>query len=504
MKKFGNALIIILTFLFTSNCQEDEIINEYHSQDITNAKIWFENNEQALNQKSYNFGRSSNTFTKYPDWAKSNVYKMQNGYKAIEVSLNYETNLLVLNDNDNPSRNSNVANSMLMIETSPNSFSIYLLKIFSQNESFSFNSFNMSRIPPDFNGDMMLFDWNERFIGGWKIKNGVKEFFYAKSSTDSKIKDSPSNSSRTSAWNCYIVTTYWYSQACVRGGGCADPVLIDITYTQACEYILAPGDDSGSGGPGDPTANTCFLEHPYIYGLLVPCNEVDASEADQWENEKICLTQSFIDNQCLNRVWTLLNQQNSAFRLLKNFNNENPTAQLCMEAVPSLTNSQGQSLNGSTNGQTNPIQVKINASAASQRSDLEVARTIFHELVHAEMWRKIQSIGGTTNLSPSNFPGLFDYYSRYLPIPDGNGGFNFPNGTPQHNLMANHYIEMITDALMEFDGEPKENYTIRASYEALAWGGLKETENYIMKPDYEKFSINLLLEALVKNRIKCN
>jgi hypothetical protein len=70
--------------------------------------------------------------------------------------------------------------------------------------------------------------------------------------------------------------------------------------------------------------------------------------------------------------------------------------------------------------------------------------------------------------------------------------------------MANHYIQMITNVLMEFDGEDKNNSQIRPVYEALAWEGLKDTEIYIAKPEYEKHSNKLLIDGLVKNRAKCN
>ncbi|MCA2738001.1 MULTISPECIES: hypothetical protein [unclassified Microcystis] len=274
---------------------------------------------------------------------------------------------------------------------------------------------------------------------------------------------------------------------CGDWGGTGGTVPPEVIARVDCDGVIGPAPVYTYDGNGDPI------------GIV---NPDPVSVPDIWE-DNVCLLSSFTSNNCVNGTWNKLKSQDTAFELLKNFNSENPTAQVCMEVVPSLPNEAGQERNGTTNGNTNPIQIKISAASAASRSELEVARTIFHELIHAEMWRKIQSVGGVSGLDPSNFPGLFDYYSRYVPIPNGNGGYSYPNGTPQHNLMANHYVDMITDALMEFDGADKSNVNLRQPYEALAWGGLKETEIFIGKAQIEKESIKSLSEGLVNNRPKC-
>lgn len=225
---------------------------------------------------------------------------------------------------------------------------------------------------------------------------------------------------------------------------------------------------------------------------------------EKWNSENICLQPSFVANPCINNTWGRLKDTRAAFTLLRKFiNNEIPGAKVCMEVATTLVNNAGDTLNGVTNGQVQPIQIKLSQKSASQHSELEVAKTIFHELIHAEMWRKIQSIGGVNNLDSKNFPGLFDYYSRYIPILDQNGGFSFPNGTPQHNLMANHYLNLIADALMEFDGADKNNNDLRSKYIALAWSGLKETEIFKSKSDLEKNNLKTLANSLVASRTRC-
>lgn len=105
-------------------------------------------------------------------------------------------------------------------------------------------------------------------------------------------------------------------------------------------------------------------------------------------------------------------------------------------------------------------------------SDLGKAVVFAHEIIHAEIFRKMlsaaelgaldtnamtiqQQVNFVINLK-DNFPGLYDYYAvRYQP-------------TWNHNMMAEHYRATIADITQQFDN----NRLPRSTYEALAWVGL--------------------------------
>jgi hypothetical protein len=84
------------------------------------------------------------------------------------------------------------------------------------------------------------------------------------------------------------------------------------------------------------------------------------------------------------------------------------------------------------------------------RPNLSIARTLIHETIHAEMYRKILSIlewrrfRGLTEaqwdqkLKDSDYGGIYDYYSRY-----GESGM-------QHEQMAEHYRISIVNMTKEF------------------------------------------------------
>lgn len=153
-------------------------------------------------------------------------------------------------------------------------------------------------------------------------------------------------------------------------------------------------------------------------------------------------------------------------KAIRKFDGDFPVTHLTLEESSSLRDD----VNAKTKSPNNyNITILINTNKLD-RPVLSIARTIVHEIIHAEMWRKLMavmenggSLGGLTKaewkrrLSQGDYPGIYDYYRRY--------GKGF-----QHEQMAAHYRSTIVEVLKQL--EPGHSNTI---YEALAWGGLRST-----------------------------
>ena len=119
-------------------------------------------------------------------------------------------------------------------------------------------------------------------------------------------------------------------------------------------------------------------------------------------------------------------------------------------------------------------EIQINGNSINSLSDLGKALVFAHEIIHAEIFRKMLSaakLGTLTsdgsnmtveqqtnyvNSLKDNFPGLYDYYfKRYKP-------------SWNHEMMANHYRSTISDMIQNFDG----NRLNKSTYDAIAWLGL--------------------------------
>jgi predicted phosphoadenosine phosphosulfate sulfurtransferase len=95
-----------------------------------------------------------------------------------------------------------------------------------------------------------------------------------------------------------------------------------------------------------------------------------------------------------------------------------------------------------------------------------------HEIIHAEIYRKLLSVVGqpsipwtkaTIDALADDFPGLYDYFTRYwLNVPP-----NQNVSDEQHELMAQHYRNTISTMVMEFD-----NTLSQSTADALSWVGL--------------------------------
>lgn len=125
------------------------------------------------------------------------------------------------------------------------------------------------------------------------------------------------------------------------------------------------------------------------------------------------------------------------------------------------------------------INIMFNPNNLS-RPQLDIARTFIHELLHAEIYRKLLSCANLPNVNinnytntqwqtyinnlKNNFPGLFDYYMRYE--------YSVPKGQQisdaQHQVMAQHYRQIIVEVLKQFDN----NVHSDEIYNSLAWIGL--------------------------------
>ncbi|MDN3675057.1 hypothetical protein QWY99_18645 [Flavobacterium branchiarum] len=176
---------------------------------------------------------------------------------------------------------------------------------------------------------------------------------------------------------------------------------------------------------------------------------------------------SFDKNPCLKAVYTKLGGSVVFQNYLKKFDGTFSVANLKLEASSTLPSK--------INAETSPpknymISITFNSNNLG-RPSLDVARTFIHEMIHAEMFRKLLSLSASNGeidvtklnqmLTEHNYPGLYDYYSRF-----GVNGM-------QHEQMASHYRETIVSYLKAYDSS-----LTQEEYESIAWEGLKETTTW--------------------------
>ncbi|AYN04671.1 hypothetical protein [Flavobacterium sp. 140616W15] len=177
--------------------------------------------------------------------------------------------------------------------------------------------------------------------------------------------------------------------------------------------------------------------------------------------------------KCLN---TLLDERGSSFvkKLLANF--QGPTSEFDIEIISKdkVINPDKNGILREINGRTihrvgnKVITIEISTSKTNENSSLEAARTILHEYIHADLFRKLNTKSDEIGDSGEDFKKTYDKYKN------------------DHGNIATLYLQSMKTALKEFHKDVltsdyngyKKYFGEEPSdlfYEAMAWHGLQES-----------------------------
>jgi hypothetical protein len=214
--------------------------------------------------------------------------------------------------------------------------------------------------------------------------------------------------------------------------------------------------------------------------------------------EEITLDNSFVNNPCLKSVYDQMGKSNKFQEYLQNFEPNASVADLRFTADdsfgtrPEFANYHNAMAVTSPPLNSNEIKIPFNTDTntsgdITEKPDVFKAVAMIHELLHAEMYRKMLGAVKAAEISGNNlnwanwtseqfynnfldslenkYFGIFDYFTRYnYGIPVGNN----PNDW-QHEQMAQHYRDVIKQALTDYDSSLTETQK-----EALSWIGLNK------------------------------
>lgn len=239
-----------------------------------------------------------------------------------------------------------------------------------------------------------------------------------------------------------------------------------------CPEQLIPPPECGGSGPSCPP--------PYYCG--------DPPGGNSSPTDIIVVEESFANNPCLSSVYAKAGKAPSFDNILKNFDGEFSVANLILSAGVDATYPNANAVTYPPSNYN--IEVKFNPNNLD-RPSLSVAGTLIHELIHAEMYRKLLSVAQEPEYSwtqsfinsiRNDFPGIYYYYMEYKDW--------------QHEQMASHYRSTMKQALREFDASYSNDI-----YEALAWNGLQGTVAFENSVDLE--SLRETLNEFKQNNPSC-
>ncbi|WP_129365470.1 hypothetical protein [Lutibacter sp. HS1-25] len=460
-KTFKNCLklglVFFCTLIFLSSCQnEEQILEEQTAEEQINdfeqtllKKNKLKNN-QAVIEAAKNWFKQNpneNNFTALEhleeiDWNNAFVTFNNNTY-AVEVPIYFKKDFNLIPLQKKKGKNylkKEKTFSRLLFLPSNNSekpFSSYLTNFYLDNSKTLeklFSSVNYFHIHNSFKGKIAIIDAN----------NNLKEF----KDTAKKTKKQQYLSKLAPMEVTCVWWGWWYEDGHfeeISLVGCSSGSDYNPeTYGVYSNY--GGGGSSGNGNPKD-------------------------SEPLPLEPDQIIDTNLTGKEGCIN---DLLDETGNSYikNILNKFDGKSEF-DIKIESQARVYNKNGDEVNGLTKSPIdNVITIQINSYQMETNKALEVARTILHEYIHADMYRKLLTENPTND--------ELDFRTTYEKFESDNFEASF-----QHETMADLYVGEMTNALKNFHENALvgdynwltnngTNPLPNSFYEALAWQGLKD------------------------------
>lgn len=475
----------VLASLLLSSCvQEPESprVELSERDQLSKVRNWFEQNKAKLRlpERGNNLRSESQElilpfFEKEPDWDQFHHYYFPDGREVFEVSLANATKYFPASMLDSfPDRNPAelvIQNIMFVKHPTEERFDPLISRYYPDGEGSieEFENISYNSIPPLLSGNLEVFTYNERFFVGFQFSEGVLDHSYRYQPYEGDKKFDHSN------FDVKCVVTYHEVGYSVCSGGICNTTVERMVGVTSCSgdsygdsyvYSGGSGDYTGpsAGTDGDGTCSSCDYGVPVLPG----------------PNLRIEIHQSFKDKP--NLICTLEKLKLSDFVSdLALFDGTPENMRNVILKVGETKKINGWEVNAYTDPTLIPYRIEITLNEKKlNRGALEIARTILHEIIHAEIM-----VANDTKKPFSFDPDFTANYNRYKE--------NYEGYFQSHNYMADYLIGKMADVLREIHpylgkSDFESNSDAMAIfprglappdyYKALAWIGLKDTEEW--------------------------
>lgn len=465
------AFFITMNLLLTSCVDEPEApkIEVAKNTPVAKVKAWFEENKTKLRlpERGSNFRTESQElilpfFEKEPDWDKFHHYYFPDGREVFEISLENTQKFVpsTASDNDQESLTKRMIQNILFVKhPSENRFDPLIVRYYPDEETSKrdFKEINYQMIDEKWSGAVDLFTYDEHHYIGFEIHKGkITETRHFGKNLGG---ETPANSKTV----CYSETINWY-QISTSGDfwhfQILDPTTVwKCVMTDDALYSFDPNDDPNN--PWSPAGPSSYLPPAIPFpNLLVSFDHAKLNQHTLCVLEKIKLS-DFVQN------------------IAKFTKAGDPNGNTII--------TMGKTLDANANAQTQKLSngsylITLNENMIPSMKSLEIARTVLHELVHAEIYRALAANGVTP--MDANFPPNLDAF------------VNLYKGDPNeshHSYMANKMLPILAAELMEIhktqftDDFQKFNKYMEFAYpsgldikfyEHMFWGGMEGTKAF--------------------------
>ena len=451
---FIRKACLALPFLLLGACiQEiDAPVEKMVTQStkIDPVRAWFEANKGSLRlpERGSNFRTESQElilpfFEKEPDWDKVHHYFFPDGREVFEVNLeNKEIFIPSLGEQqqDHQLARRSVQNILFVKHPTEARFDPLIVRYYPdlENSKRDFKDINYQMIDEKWSGTVDLFTYDEHFFIGFEIQKG-------RILATRKVEVTGEGGRRGISpeqldIRCSVTTTDWYQVYYNYETRSWVTLVLSPTRSYSCAVGGPQGEDSGPGGNYSYLPGNFF---PSSGGALGSYNPPDVP----LPMLRIYIHSSITDDPRLSCIVDKL----ALSEFLNNIAELTKTKDKNTNSILKLGNTKDPTAYGETKNIDGFNEITINNSKLD-RPDLLIARTIFHELAHAEIMAALKE----NRITPidGNFPANLDLYiTFYLNTSAAKEDKDDLLGNRQHNYMAANLLPMMGRGLMNFHRE---------------------------------------------------
>ena len=427
-----------MNLLLTSCVDEPEApkIEVAKNTPVAKVRAWFEENKTKLRlpDRGSNLRTESQElilpfFEKEPDWDKFHHYYFPDGREVFEISLENTQKFVPSTASDNDQENlakRMIQNILFVKHPTENRFDPLIVRYYPDEETSKrdFKEINYQMIDEKWSGWIDLFSYDQHYLVGFQVEKGqiTESRTFKKSSHNGKVGIGFENKDV----RCKIMETVWINVSIA--GSTITVSSLETTYSQSCSMggldssTLNSGTASNYYGDGYTPWGGGSLDSYAVPDVPLPKLTIYIDISISSDPRLSCIVDKLSRNSFVSSI--------AAFTNTKSVNT-NSVIKLGPTSKPSSS--------GQTANKNGVYEITINSSKTN-RPDLMIARTILHELVHAEIMAALKE----KRITPldDNFPANLDsYIALYL-------NTESRVGDKHHNYMATKLLPRMGQELM--------------------------------------------------------
>ncbi|MFT7364765.1 MAG: hypothetical protein ACI9UV_002978 [Algoriphagus sp.] len=408
---------------------------------LMKVREWFEENKTKLRlpERGSNFRTDAQElilpfFEKEPDWDQFHHYYFPDGREVFEINLeNVQTYISISDASEDVATQANrsIQNILFVKHPTENRFDPLIARYYPNEESSKreFKEISYQMIDEKWSGWIDLFTYDEHYFIGFQVEKGqiTHTRTFKQEGQDAKKAIGFENKDV----RCALVTTDWLN--ITVAGNVVTITGLNSTTSQSCGMGSY---DSGSQSNGSPSYNYGGFPSSGVGSSGAPSG-YPVPEDVPLPKLTIEIDYSITSNARVDCIVKKL-AMSSFVKSIAEFTN---TTEVPTNSVLKL----GPITNATANGQTLDMNgyynITLNANKISNMKSLEIARTILHELVHAEIFATLKEKGKSP--LDDNFPANLDQYIALYLNTDSRVG------DKHHNYMATTLLPRMGSELME-------------------------------------------------------